>query len=192
MRFERNWTPEPNTGCWLWAGEVDGRGRGQINIGPRKARRVSGAHRISYELHVGPIPAGLFVLHRCGIRHCVNPGHLFVGTRLDSNGRRRTSQMKIVDSVSSRKHPLYMTWLGMKQRCHNPKSRNFKWYGARGIAVCRRWRESFLAFVGDVGPRPGGTTIDRINVDGNYEPGNVRWATALQQNRNRTNSRRAG
>lgn len=80
----------------------------------------------------------------------------------------------------------YTTWTQMKQRCLNPRHFSYHDYGGRGISICAEWRLSFAAFLRDVGPRPsGGYSIDRIDYDGNYEPGNVRWATATQQNRNR-------
>ena len=72
----------------------------------------------------------------------------------------------------------------MWQRCTNPKKSNYKYYGGRGITVCERWRV-FDNFVSDVGLRPRGLTIDRIDNYGNYEPGNVRWATWEQQRANR-------
>lgn len=81
-------------------------------------------------------------------------------------------------------HPLYKTWEGMHRRCENPKHQHYKDYGARGINVCSRW-DSFPNFVQDVGERPfPGATLDRKNPNGNYEPGNVRWASRSVQQRN--------
>jgi hypothetical protein len=77
--------------------------------------------------------------------------------------------------------PEYYAWNAMKQRCSNPRNASFKNYGGRGISVCARWAESFEAFIADMGPRPKGLTIDRLNNDGNYEPSNCRWATREQQ-----------
>ena len=88
------------------------------------------------------------------------------------------------------KHGLSKTYFhvilnNMIARCYNPLSTHYDYYGGRGIAVCDRWRESIVDFANDVGPRPSPRhSIDRINNDGNYEPGNVRWATVQQQSRN--------
>lgn len=96
-------------------------------------------------------------------------------------------------SMTQRTHPLCATYWGMRDRCLSPKSTNYRHYGGRGISVCRRWlgRDGFWNFIADMGPRPSGHTLDRINVNGNYEPANCRWATVAQQNRNKRNSRRA-
>ena len=82
--------------------------------------------------------------------------------------------------------PTYHSWCAMKKRCMLRTAKNYDIYGGRGIKVCTRWLECFQNFLDDMGPRPQGTTLDRYpNKDGNYEPGNCRWATALQQARNR-------
>lgn len=76
----------------------------------------------------------------------------------------------------------------MKQRCLNPNDPRYKDYGGRGIKICSRWISSFIEFKKDMGARPEGRSIDRINHDGNYEPGNCRWSTPKEQQRNmRTN-----
>jgi hypothetical protein len=79
-------------------------------------------------------------------------------------------------------------WSDMMRRCYNQEARNFCNWGGRGIAVCERWHE-FKNFLADMGEAPAGLTIDRIDNNGNYDPGNCRWATYKQQLRNRRNNR---
>lgn len=82
------------------------------------------------------------------------------------------------------KHYLYATWMNMKQRCYNEKNTKYPIYGARGINVCDRWLNSFWDFVNDLGERPDGCTLDRVNPDLGYSPENCRWATIYEQNNN--------
>ncbi len=85
--------------------------------------------------------------------------------------------------------PEYDCWAKMIQRCTNPRANGYKYWGGRGITICPRWRQSYQAFLEDVGPRPTNKhAIDRIDNAGNYEPGNVRWVTRDVQNRNRRNT----
>lgn len=83
---------------------------------------------------------------------------------------------------------MYMAWNAMIERCCNPNCEAFKHYGGRGISVCERWRD-FRNFLADMGERPAGMTIERENNDGNYEPGNCRWATMKEQGRNKRTTR---
>ena len=76
--------------------------------------------------------------------------------------------------------PTYSTWVQMVQRCTNPNAPTFAYYGGRGITLCERWR-TFEHFLDDMGVRPDGLTLDRIDNDKGYEPGNCRWATWSEQ-----------
>ncbi len=91
----------------------------------------------------------------------------------------------IVEGVQSKKHYLYNTWVQMRQRCFNEGCVPYPYYGGRGITVCDRWASSFSSFVEDMGPRPEGASLDRIDNDGDYTPENCKWSTKEEQMQNR-------
>jgi len=98
-----------------------------------------------------------------------------------------------IASVTGRKHgkwkePIYKIWSGMKSRCYNKTNTNYPYYGGRGIAVCERWLE-FKNFYEDMGDRPKGKSIDRIDNNGDYGPNNCRWATKKEQGSNMRTTR---
>ncbi len=90
------------------------------------------------------------------------------------------------EARSEKRTAEYAIWLSMITRCTNPKANNYHLYGGRGIRICDKWRQSFMEFLSDVGRRPHpDLTIDRLDNDGHYEPGNVRWSTIKEQGNNR-------
>ena len=84
--------------------------------------------------------------------------------------------------------PTYRTWYSMLERCRNPKNASYGRYGARGIEVCERWHD-LQSFVADMGLRPDGMTLDRIDPNGGYEASNCRWALVIDQQRSKRNVR---
>lgn len=104
--FDDAYVPEPTSGCWIWLRSLDSEGYGQLNIG---ARKLQLAHRFSYERTHGPLKSGDNVLHRCDVRCCVNPSHLFIGTKKDNavdmarKGRAGGRKLSVGDVLAIRK-----------------------------------------------------------------------------------------
>ena len=119
----------------------------------------------------------------CGKETVVVYQHLVNG-HTQSCGCIHTEMLKARATHGMRHTPEYDTWMHLIQRCTNRKNTSWPDYGGRGIAVCDRWKK-FENFFADMGSRPSGKSLDRINNNGGYEPGNCRWATSLEQNRNR-------
>lgn len=126
---------------------------------------------------------------RCGKEKSIRSGNLLSG-EVKSCGCYKDEIFALRSRTHGKSRTVeYVTWQGMIKRCGNKRDPGYKWYGARGISVCARWRNSFENFLKDMGARPSpNLSIDRINNDGNYEPGNCRWATSQQQHQNKRKS----
>lgn len=129
-------------------------------------------------LKLGIPPQTIQHRFRCGVR----------GDALFASPNRQ-STYKHGHSRKGGMSPTYKAWAHMKARCLNPNNKNYKDYGGRGIKVCDRWVNSFEAFLEDMGERPRGMTLDRIEVNKGYYPGNCRWASWQTQLTNRRDNR---
>ena len=122
------------------------------------------------------------------IRDRLRTGHII---SCGCEGKRRRAKYAALAATThgQSKTLQYIAWQLMIDRCNNPNNQAYKRYGARGISVCERWK-IYDNFFKDMGPRPDGMSLDRINNDGNYEPSNCRWATQKEQMRNTSTNRR--
>lgn len=127
----------------------------------------------------------------CGMGHTVRVNNLKCGG-VKSCGclnRELSRERATKHGGKSNDGTVYAIWRGMVARCENSDHEFYHLYGGRGITVCKAWREDFAVFEAEAGPRPSPShTVDRIDTNGNYEPGNIRWATMTQQARNRRNN----
>lgn len=122
---------------------------------------------------------------QCGIKKVVIGANLRNGLT-NSCGCLRSEIIRASGYINKGNIREWRSWCSAKNRCFNPSADRFKLYGGRGITMCEEWHYSFQAFFDYMGPRPPRTSLDRIDNDGNYEPGNCRWATQKEQVRNQS------
>ena len=122
----------------------------------------------------------------CGNKKRVRHDH-FLNNKIRSCGCRRTELLREKNVIHGKiKTGEYRSWLALRRRCYYEKDLRYKHYGGRGIEVCDRWKNSFVNFYSDMGDKPDKTySIDRIDVNGNYEPTNCRWASIKEQSINK-------
>jgi hypothetical protein len=136
---------------------------------------------------IGPQSSKVRVLCKCGAISEITVGGLFKESKGYCKSCKHLSLTVMVNGFKLREHPAYSSLDGMKQRCYNKDSSNYKWYGNKGITICKEWRSSYRTFClwADSNGFKKGLTIDRIDPEGNYCPSNCRWASKTDQRDNK-------
>lgn len=166
--------------CLVWTGSLHAGLPSLSFVRNGRSRRVM-TRRVLWECEHGGLPKGVSLVPQCGVVLCCAPSHMAVTRHVP----------KWKKHGEAHKTPEWKIWVGIRKRCLNPKDLLYKWYGGRGISICPAWQESYSAFLDAVGRRPGSEfSLDRIDNERGYEPGNVRWATDIEQARNKRNTRR--
>ena len=149
-----------------------------------KRSKAETARYCSVACHNGSRP--IRACERCGVTFSVKAHKVADGKGKYCSKACQNAAGRIHDEATWwRRTPEYRSWHGLKARCLNPHATGYANWGGRGITVCDRWRDSFENFLADVGRKPSPRhSLDRTDVNGNYEPGNVRWATPSEQRRN--------
>jgi len=142
---------------------------------------------VLYPIFTNLAPTALFVSRCTPTLRAVRASLVRLGATMELTTRGTARKIELHGKT---KTPEYMAWKNILARCRNPKTHMFYRYGGRGITICKEWENSFLSFLDHVGTRPTPShSIDRINSNGNYEPGNMRWSTRKEQQQNMGSNR---